>query len=169
MTGIFTWLLSWFLGRGPTPRGPAAPVPVVPTPAPPPIGPPPVDPATQVVRLVNLVRTRHGLDPLATSPALMAACQRHAGLMAARGELSHQFPGEPSPGERDTQAGYIWSREAENAAAGQATPAAVVAAWQADAPHLANILGPYVATGVGVATDPRGVRYWVQDFGAPAR
>lgn len=162
--GAVTWLLGWWISGShpPAPRPPAPPVVTGPP------DPPAKDAASRVVALVNQVRVQHGLRLLRPNPSLMAATQRHAALMAARGELSHQFPGEPSPADRDTAAGYAWSREGENAAAGQRTPAEAVAAWQADGPHLRNILGPYLDTGVGVATDARGVPYWVQDFGAPA-
>ena len=70
--------------------------------------------------------------------------------------------------DRDVQAGYTpWTTLAENVAAGQQTPEAVVAAWMNSAGHRANILNPsFRDIGVGVAKGGSYGIYWAQEFGA---
>lgn len=70
------------------------------------------------------------------------------------GRFRRQFPGTAG---------------SENVAAGQRSPAEVVGDWMTSAGHRANILGPYTAIGVGVATASGGTAYWCADFASPSR
>ncbi len=71
-----------------------------------------------------------------------------------------------------TAAGYIWSGAAENIAAGQSTPEAVMKGWMNSAGHKANILNcGLTELGVGYAAGSGADygQYWVQDFGSPRK
>jgi uncharacterized protein YkwD len=64
--------------------------------------------------------------------------------------------------------GYRFHRAAENIAAGQPSPAAVVAAWMGSSGHRANIVDCRLTElGVGVAVGGSYRVYWTQDFGTP--
>jgi len=119
-----------------------------------PFAPPPATFEQQVVELVNLERsictTGCPLPPYKHLAVLEAVSDAHSGSMAVNDFFSHYDPsnGCSSPQQRATAAGYTGS-VGENAAAGNATPAATVAQWMASAGHRANILGGYRETGVG--------------------
>jgi uncharacterized protein YkwD len=137
--------------------------------------------AQQVVDLVNLQRISHGCQPLNVSPDISAAAQAHSQDMALNDFVSHTGSDGASVGQRLTRAGYSWLMIAENIAAGQSTPASVVASWMSSAGHRANILNCSLRDiGVGYyyqADDQANVRlsssstggpfrhYWTQDFG----
>ena len=67
----------------------------------------------------------------------------HAQDMATRGYFDHTTPEGVTFDARITAAGYAWSRAAENIAAGQRDPAAVMAAWMDSAGHRRNILAGF--------------------------
>lgn len=122
----------------------------------------------EVVRLVNVERSRAGCDPLATHSRLHTAAQKHSDLQARRNTMSHQLPGEPAVGDRITAEGYRWAGVAENVAAGQTSPAMVMNSWMNSAGHRANILNcGYRHIGVGVTRSAQGTRYWTQNFASP--
>lgn len=119
--------------------------------------------AQRVLDLTNLERSRAGVGPLRLNAQLNAAAQAHTDLMVRYNRLDHQLPGEPSLGDRISQAGYRWSGIAENIAQGQRTPEDVVASWMSSPPHRANLLAAgYQDLGVGYANG-----YWTQNFGKP--
>ena len=63
--------------------------------------------------------------------------------------------------------GYGWTTWAENAAAGQQTPADVMNSWMNSAGHRANILnGSMIDIGVAAAAGSNGVTYWVMVLAA---
>ena len=89
--------------------------------------------------------------------------------MAETGRLDHVLPGQPHPRPEDrlAAAGYEGQAWAENLAMGD-EPSDIVASWMASAVHRANILNRnYTETGVGLASDNAGRRYYVQVFGRP--
>ncbi len=66
--------------------------------------------------------------------------------------MSHAGAGGSSVGTRLSGTGYRWSAVGENVAMGQASPAAVVAAWLASPRHCANIMNTaFVDVGFGFA------------------
>lgn len=143
----------------------------------------------QVVELVNVERWLDGQSPpLKNQSQLEAAAELHSGSMGTRNFFSHCDPDTLTmPGQRITAQGYVWSTAGENAAAGQGTPAAVMAAWMASPGHASNILSlNYREIGVGYHLDAGDLgnvrvdldsncvpestggpyfRYWTQDFG----
>jgi len=94
---------------------------------------------------------------------LATAARKHAALMAQEGDISHQFPGEPSLEKRAIDAGARFSRVAENVAIGP-DPSSIHIGWMGSPGHRANILGAsYNALGVGVV-EADGQLYAVEDF-----
>lgn len=128
----------------------------------------------QVIALTNQARADNGLPPLAVNPLLTVAAQKHAEAMAADEFFDHTNPkAGDQPGDRVTAAGYQWSIVAENIAAGDVTPADVVAGWLKSPGHRANILNKDVREiGVGYVFKPNDTfpgptgygHYWVQVF-----
>lgn len=128
----------------------------------------------QVVALTNQARADNGLPPLTANPLLMAAAQKHADAMAANAFFDHTNPKTGAqPSDRVTAEGYRWSVVAENIAAGDVTPADVVAGWLKSPGHRANILNKDVREiGVGYVFKPNDTfpgptgygHYWVQVF-----
>ncbi len=138
--------------------------------------------AEQVVNLINQQRSSHGCQPLHLSPQISAAAQAHSQDMALNDFVGHTGSDGSSIGERLTRAGYGWRMAAENIAAGQPTPEAVVTSWMSSSAHRANILNCALHDiGVGYYYQPDdqpNVRlsngqsggpfrfYWTQDFGS---
>lgn len=98
-----------------------------------------------VVAQVNAVRAAQGLAPVAADGQLTAAAAAHSSQQAAIGRLSHD-----GFAARMQALGPRYGFVAENVAAGQPTPAAVVEAWMHSPAHRDNLLQPSV-TAVGVA------------------
>jgi hypothetical protein len=83
--------------------------------------------------------------------------------MAARGSISHKYPGEPELGSRGKTAGAKFSVIAENVAEAQ-TAVRIHDAWMNSPGHRANLLDPQVDA-VGISVLQRdGQLYAVQDF-----
>ena len=111
----------------------------------------------------NAERLERGLPPLRWDGALHQAAMRHAGEMAERESISHQYPGEAGLASRAEMAGARFSVVAENVAE---APSAVVVhdAWMHSPDHRANLLDPRVDR-IGIAVLVRnGELYAVQDF-----
>jgi uncharacterized protein YkwD len=123
--------------------------------------------AAKVIALVNKRRADHGCNPLRANKAITRAARKHTRKMANANSLSHQLPGEPSLGQRLTNAGYKhWRLVGENIAYGYPTPKSVVRGWMNSPDHRQNILKcRFRDTGVGYATTAAGVAFWTQDFG----
>lgn len=106
---------------------------------------------------------RAALGALAEHAALMTAAQKFSEELASTGILTHTGVDGSDPGTRMARAGYknfkTWG---ENAAQGQPTPEAVVAAWMNSPGHRANMLNPtFGDVGVGHAGG-----FTVMDFAA---
>ena len=95
----------------------------------------------------------------------------HSRDMAEHRYFSHKGRDGRGAAERALQAGYRWLRIGENIAAGQNSPADVVAGWLSSPGHCANIMQAGF-TEMGAAYAIRHSRtgervYWTQVFAAP--
>ncbi len=109
--------------------------------------------------LVNQLRSEHGLPALRPDGDLGQAAAQHNADMLANDYFDHVGPAGDTPLDRVRASGYLdgWSAwvVGENLAWGtffRASPAAIVAAWEASPEHLQNILDPgFADTAIGVA------------------
>ncbi len=67
-----------------------------------------------VLAFINQARAQAGLPAYTVSSGLQTSSGRHNQLMASGCGLSHQCPGEPSLGSRETAAGVSWTAAGEN-------------------------------------------------------
>ena len=131
---------------------------------------------TRVLALINAQRAAAGCPALVLSPALQQAAQNYASAMATQNFFGHRAPNGAGISQRAWAVGYRFHKLAENIAAGQKTPEAVVKTWMRSPGHRHNILSCGLQeTGIGVVYQPddtplRGQSgalryYWVQMFG----
>lgn len=121
--------------------------------------------AQEVVRLVNIERTKVGLAPLVLDEALCTAAQVRAEEIDI--SFSHTRPGGGSSFSVLKEMGIAYRACGENIAKGSPTPQRVVQGWMSSAGHRANILHERFTTiGVGVHEDAAGVMHWAQLFTA---
>lgn len=134
----------------------------------------------EVLRLTNQYRAQgYNCDtmgefgpagPLTLNRSLRCAARLHSQDMAEQGYFEHESLDGRSPFQRMQAAGYSGGFMGENIAAGQISPAAVVADWMDSDGHCANIMNAnFTELGVGyfqsnTAPFPY---YWTQNFGAP--
>lgn len=124
----------------------------------------------EVIRLVNVERSKKGLQPLSANWELSRVARLKSQDMANKGYFSHQSPTYGSPFNMMESFGIRFSSAGENIAYGQKTPAQVMSAWMNSPGHRANILSPsYTQIGVGLARNRNGVPYWTQMFIKPTR
>lgn len=154
-----------------------------PTTAPParPAAPAPGQPAAlqQALALINQARAQAGLPAYTISSGLDTSAGRHTADMASGCGLSHQCPGEPDLGARETAAGVAWTAAGENIGEGGPvtdTPAAIaqmavgltqsmLAEKPPDDGHRLNILSSaFTHTGISVFRDSSGTVWMTQDF-----
>jgi uncharacterized protein YkwD len=131
-----------------------------------------------MIELINLERAKAHCAALKPNAALTKSARDHSTLMAARQELTHQFPDEPDLGTRITAAGYHWGGIAENAAPGSFTtpqmamyglhdPTHNFTGFMESPGHRANILNCGLKDiGIGAVPDKDGGPWWTQDFGS---
>ena len=120
-------------------------------------------PERQLFDATNRERVAHGLPALQWNDALAVAARKHAGEMAHKEALSHQFPGEPSLPSRVKQAGAHFSWLSENVALGTNT-SLIHAAFVKSPQHRANILDTDMnVMGVGIV-ERNGQLFAVEDF-----
>jgi uncharacterized protein YkwD len=139
----------------------------------------PGSPAAQVLALINQARSAAGLAPLTVTAGLDRSASGHNQVMASGCGLSHQCPGEPDPGARETAAGVLWSTSGENI--GEGGPVADTTAGIAqmavgltqdmlneqppDDGHRLNILSSsFTHIGTAVYRSPSGTVWLTQDF-----
>jgi uncharacterized protein YkwD len=135
--------------------------------------------AQQVLALINQARAQAGLPAYAVSAGLDTSAGRHNAVMAAGCGLSHQCPGEPALGARETAAGVHWTAAGENIGEGGPvadTEAAIanmaVGLTQSmlnekppDDGHRLNILSStFTHVGIAVFRDSSGTVWLTQDF-----
>lgn len=117
---------------------------------------------TEVVRLVNVERARHGLSALAADAELSNVARLKSRDMREKGYFSHESPTYGTPFQMMKSFGITYRAAGENIAYGYSTPEAVVTAWMNSDGHRANILnGSYTRLGVGYVADGH---YWTQMF-----
>ena len=130
-----------------------------------------VDIRRKVIKRTNRQRRRAGLDPLTGNRRLHNAAQGHVDDMDAVGRyLAHDSSDGRDLSDRIDEVGYKWRYIAENAAAGQRSANAAVAAWMNSDGHRANVLNKEIEEiGVGFAIDDKSKEtYWIQKFANPA-
>jgi len=135
--------------------------------------------AAQVLVLINQARSAAGLPALTITPGLEASSSAHNLRMADGCGLSHQCPGEPPLGDRETAAGVDWTSAGENIGEGGpvADTAAAIAAMAVsltqsmlneqppDDGHRLNILSStFTHIGIAVYRDSSGTVWLTQDF-----
>lgn len=116
----------------------------------------------EVVRLVNKERAAKGLPPLTHNWQLSRVARYKSEDMQQNKYFSHTSPVYGTPFQMIKSFGISYRTAGENIARGQASPAAVVAAWMSSAGHRANILNKsFTEIGVGYVANGR---YWTQMF-----
>ena len=132
-----------------------------------------------MLALINQARAQAGLPPYSLSAGLDASAAAHSARMAAGCGLSHQCPGEPPLGTRETDAGVTWTAAGENI--GEAGPVADTSSAIArtavgltqdmlnekppDDGHRLNILSStFTRVGIAVSLDSSGTVWMTQDF-----
>jgi hypothetical protein len=124
-----------------------------------------VEPAAEqeIVRLVNVERTKAGLQPLAVDSHLTDIARQHSQLMLGRSTLSHQLAGEQDVRHRVISSGIRFDMSGENVAYDRDAASAHRSLMNSP-PHKANILRPEFTTiGVGVVRIGDSI-YVTQDF-----
>ena len=163
------------------PRRPRAPASPSPGPGPSATTAPPGQQlaAGQVLALINQARAQAGLPAYSFLAGLDSSAAAHNARMADGCGLSHQCPGEPPLGTRETDAGVTWTAAGENIGEGGPvtdTPAAIaqmaVSLTQdmlnekpPDDGHRLNILSStFKFIGIAVTIDGSGTVWMTQDF-----
>jgi uncharacterized protein YkwD len=124
--------------------------------------------AQQMLAESNRIRNSWGLESKVLDAKLVAAAQRHADDMAARGFLDHTGSDGSSVGRRVMDAGFRFSLLAENIAEGQPNVSTVFVGWVNSSGHNENMRRN--ATLAGFASAKRGGRiYWVSVYASPMR
>lgn len=117
---------------------------------------------SEVIRLVNEIRTENGLKPLTTNWELSRIARYKSEDMSDNRYFSHTSPTYGTPFQMIRAFGLSYRSAGENIAYGQRTPAAVVDAWMNSSGHRANILNAsYTQIGVGYCASGN---YWTQMF-----
>ncbi|PAB60441.1 SafA/ExsA family spore coat assembly protein [Anaeromicrobium sediminis] len=124
----------------------------------------------EVIRLVNVERSKNGLPALKANWQLSRCARYKSQDMINKNYFSHQSPTYGSPFKMMESFGLRFSSAGENIAKGQRTPQAVMNAWMNSPGHRNNILSKtYTEIGVGLAKDKNGVCYWTQMFMKPTK
>lgn len=136
-------------------------------------------PEQQVLALINQARAAAGLPPLTITPGLDTSASAHNLTMAGGCGLSHQCPGEPPIGARETAAGVDWTAAGENIGEGGPVADATAAIAQMavtltrdmlnETPpgdgHRMNILSTsFTHVGIAAYRDSSGTVWLTQDF-----
>jgi uncharacterized protein YkwD len=135
--------------------------------------------ATQVLALINQARVQAGLPLYSLSSGLENSAGAHNARMAAGCGLSHQCPGEPSLGTRESDAGVTWTSAGENIGEGGPVPDTSAAIAQMalaltqdmlnekppnDGHRLSLLSSDYQIVGIAVYRDSSGTVWMTQDF-----
>lgn len=123
---------------------------------------------SEVVRLVNVERSKNGLQPLKENWELSRVARYKSQDMANKNYFSHTSPTYGSPFRMMESFGIRYSSAGENIAKNQKTPQEVMNSWMNSPGHRSNILSPsYSQIGVGLAKNKNGNAYWTQMFIKP--
>ena len=120
----------------------------------------PPDDTSRVIALVNQARRRARLRMLGADRHLARFAASRSAAMASDRRLSHT-------GWEQALRRYGLTDDVlgENVAYNYDTPEDVMSGWLKSSGHRANILRPvFKRIGVGCVIDPRGRRWWTQDF-----
>jgi uncharacterized protein YkwD len=121
------------------------------------------DAERQLFNAVNQERKARGLPTLKPDEALATAARTHAQLMAEKGIVSHQLPGEPNLLTRAKAAGAHFTWISENVDEGP-NPTAIHQSFMKSPQHRANILDTDMdSAGIGIA-ERNGHLFAVEDF-----
>lgn len=135
----------------------------------------------QVLGLINKARAQQGLPPYTLLDGLMNSAAQHNKVMESGCGLSHQCPGEPAFGDRESANGVHWSSAGENIGTGGPvadTPEAIASmavrltqGMLDEQPpndgHRRNILSSdFTRIGIAVHRDSSGSVWLTQDFAA---
>ena len=121
-----------------------------------------LDYENEVIRLVNEIRIKNGLNELKPDWQLSRVARYKSQDMKDNKYFSHTSPIYGSPHEMIRNFGISFRSAGENIAKGYSTPQAVVNGWMNSSGHRANILNSsYTKIGVGYVSDGR---YWTQMF-----
>ena len=116
----------------------------------------------EVVRLVNVERTKNGLPKLSHNWELSRVARYKSQDMKDKKYFSHTSPTYGSPFQMMKNFGISYKTAGENIAKGYSTPAAVVNGWMNSPGHRANILNSsFTEIGVGYVANGN---YWTQMF-----
>ena len=119
----------------------------------------------EVVRLVNVERSKRGLKELSFNTQLSNVATLKSQDMIDQNYFSHTSPTYGSPFDMMKQFNISYKTAGENIAKGQKTPEEVVNAWMNSQGHRENILSTnFTDIGVGVAKSSNGTLYWTQMF-----
>jgi len=129
------------------------------------------DPARLFLRLINQARLDQGLPPLASSTLLTNAAQRHATDMAENARIDQVGSDGSTYQQRIREAGYqAWDNGLlvnETIWAGLGTAENALNWFREEPDRWKFFVDPrYREVGVGYASDPQGVNYFVVDFGS---
>jgi uncharacterized protein YkwD len=108
------------------------------------------DMTAEALPLVNDLRAKSGLPPLAIDRHAQAAALDQARRMARAGEMQHNIGFGADFGKR-MKGQDVQLPAAENIASGQRSTEDAVTAWINSPKHLKNMLGSYKGLGVAVA------------------
>lgn len=132
-----------------------------------------------MLALIDQARKQAGLPAYTILSGLQASSGRHNQLMAAGCGLSHQCPGEPPLGARETAAGVHWTAAGENIGEGGpvADTAAAITAMAVtltqdmlnekppDDGHRLNLLSSaFTHIGIAIYWSATGTVWMTQDF-----
>jgi uncharacterized protein YkwD len=135
--------------------------------------------AAQVLALINQARSAAGLRALTITAGLNSSAAAHNSTMAGGCGLSHQCPGEPDLGARETAAGVRWTGAGENIGEGGPVAGDTAAIAQMavsltqgmlnekppDDGHRRNILSSsFTHIGIAVFRGSAGTVWLTQDF-----
>jgi uncharacterized protein YkwD len=132
-----------------------------------------------VLAVINQARAQAGLPAYTITSGLDLSSSRHNQLMASGCGLSHQCPGEPSLGARETAAGVHWTAAGENIGEGGPVADTTAAITQMavaltqdmlnekppDDGHRQNILSStFTRVGITIQRSASGTVWMTQDF-----
>ncbi len=120
---------------------------------------------TELVKLVNIERTKAGRPALTENSNLNNAAKLKSEDFITKNYFSHESPTYGSPFNMLSSLGITYTAAAENIASGQRSAEEVMRYWMNSPGHRANILSAtYNQIGVGIARDKNGNLYWTQLF-----
>jgi uncharacterized YkwD family protein/spore coat assembly protein SafA len=115
----------------------------------------------EVIRLTNIERQKHGLQPLKENWELSRVARHKTWEMREQGYLSHNSR-SGTPFQMMKAYGIKYNSAGENIAKGQRSAQEVVQAWLNSEGHRKNMLSPNY-TQIGVGYDQNGF-WWCQMF-----